>query len=97
MEIDRETGTISQSLVSRLRADLGGSRRRGSKPQTSSEITRAVADTKRGRRTNREQLLHQIEGDLDRMIFALMKVGGLEDVEAVLRRARRTVVLSQEA
>src|SRR5262249_28756023 len=38
-----------------------------------------------------------VEGDIDRLIFKLMVVGGLEEVEDALRRGRRVVGRSHKA
>ena len=41
--------------------------------------------------------LAEIEGDIDRLIFKLMDVGGMEEIEDELRKARRLLYRSQQA
>jgi hypothetical protein len=53
----------------------------------------SLADRKAGLR-ERERVLAEIEGDLDRLIYKLIGVGGLEEVQDELRRVRRVVVRS---
>jgi hypothetical protein len=48
----------------------------------------------RTRSSSRERILEEAEGDIDRLIFKLMGVGGMEKVEDTLRLARRMVVRS---
>jgi hypothetical protein len=48
------------------------------------------------RRSASAQTLVALEGDLDRLIFQLMNVGGLEDVEELLRQARRVLARSHK-
>jgi hypothetical protein len=52
---------------------------------------------RKARKTDRERLLAEVEGDIDRLMFKLMKLGGLEAVEDALRSARRVVVRSHGA
>jgi hypothetical protein len=40
-----------------------------------------------------EWVLDDVEGELDRLIFKLMGIGGMEEVEDALRRVRRLVVV----
>jgi hypothetical protein len=44
-------------------------------------------------RSERGRLIDEIEGDIDRLIFRLMSVGGMAEVEDVLRNARRQLVV----
>lgn len=96
-------GTISKSLVSRLRAELGltgNLRERPVDPEVDYPVTTrtAVAASpvlrKPGRPSDRDRALAEIEADLDRTIFRLMAVGGFEKVEDELRRVRRLLVRS---
>jgi hypothetical protein len=57
----------------------------------------APAREKRVRGGDRERVLDEVEGELDRMIFRLIALGGLEPVEHALRSARRVIVRSQKA
>src|SRR5262249_43787210 len=47
--------------------------------------------------SDRDRLLEEVEGDIDRLIFKLMVIGEMEDVEVDLRRVRRLVVRSHQA
>jgi hypothetical protein len=49
---------------------------------------------KKPSRTDRTRLLEEVEGEIDRLIFRLMSVGGLAEVEDALRAARRRLVRS---
>ena len=103
-------GTISNSLVNRIRSDLGlsGNLRRKSalisgngtgktSPSRKPSTETARTPEKKGRPSNRMRSLAEIEGDIDRLIFKLMSVGGLEKVEDELRRVRRHVIRTHKA
>ena len=55
------------------------------------------ATGRKPRSGDRDQALAEIEGDIDRLIFKLMVVGGLEDIEDQLRKARRLLYRSSQA
>ncbi len=57
----------------------------------------AVAAKKAPRPSDNDRLLTEVEGDIDRLIFKLMVVSGLEDVEDALRSVRRKVVRSHKS
>jgi len=96
-------GTISPTLVYKARALLGltGNQRGKSKktrtaatgkkrgrPRT--EATAAVTGKPAGQpRGNRSTTLEDIEADIDRLIFKMMAIGDLTEIEDTLRRARR--------
>ena len=96
-------GTISRTLVDKTRASLGltGNFRgnKKSKAKTTStgkklgrprkETTAAVNGQPRGRKSNRSLALNELEADIDRLIFKVMGVGDLTEIEDSLRRARR--------
>jgi hypothetical protein len=106
-------GTISPTLVNKMRSELGlaGNLRVGpgqtkavatSKPASRDKKsggkakgkTRAAnVDTTKaegsGRRMPRTQALVQVEAEIDRLLFLVMKIGGLTDVEDSLRESRR--------
>jgi hypothetical protein len=103
-------GSISGTLVSMVRSELGlaGNRRgrpkgaenataRAAKPGGRSARpggTGAAPDVRWGHRSiDRERVLAEIEADIDRVIFRLMAVGGLGDVEDELRAVRRRLVV----
>jgi len=90
----RMPGTISTALVNKIRSDLGLSGNLRGKPTAtrlrSSEkttVTRKPAVQPRGRTT----LLMAVEEEIDRLIFTVMGIGNLHEVETILREARRTV------
>jgi hypothetical protein len=47
-------------------------------------------------RTGRGRLLAEMEGDIDRLIFRLMRVGGMEQIEDQLRKVRRLLYRSSQ-
>jgi hypothetical protein len=105
-------GSISTSLVNKLRSDLeltgnlrgrpgdsagagkkaasGKKRGRPRKATAPADATDAPATVYRGRNARQNRLV-AIEADIDRLLFKVMDVDGLSDVEDSLRRARRTV------
>jgi hypothetical protein len=99
------TGTISTTLVNKMRASLGLSGSLGPQSRTSSTTTarrreRPVKGTlapvdgkpsglQRGRRSNRTTILMALEEGMDRLIFGVMGIGNLPEVESALRDARR--------
>jgi hypothetical protein len=117
-------GSVSPTLVSKLRSDLGlaGNLRSRSKtkegngaieapkasppkgrftpksygkPRAQANGTHAAsAPETKPRSSDRERILEEAEGDIDRLIFKLMDVGGMGEVEEALRRARRMLVRS---
>jgi len=86
-----KTGKISVALVNKLRAALGltGNLRK-TKKKYSVRIAAAgkVASTD-GRRSSAASDFERVEGELDRLLFKVMGIEGMEGVESVLRRARR--------
>jgi hypothetical protein len=107
-------GTISPTLVNKMRSELGlaGNLRVGpgqtkavatSKPasrdkkksggKAKGKSRAANVDTTKaegsGRRMPRTQALVQVEAEIDRLLFLVMKIGGLTDVEDSLRESRR--------
>lgn len=101
-------GTISRTLVDKMRALLGltGNQRSKSKKVRTSARGNSTSDGKkpgrprkepmaaingqpRGRKSNRSLALTELEGDIDRLIFKVMGVGDLTEIEDSLRRARR--------
>ena len=106
-------GTISPTLVNKMRSELGlaGNLRVGpgqtkavatSKPairdkksggKAKGKSRAANVDTTKaegsGRRMPSTQALVQVEAEIDRLLFLVMKIGGLTDVEDSLRESRR--------
>ena len=97
-------GTISTALVYKVRASLGltgnlsGKTKKpkamttstGKKPgRPREEPTAPVTGQPRGRKSNRSLALNELEADIDRLIFKVMGVGDLTEIETTLREARR--------
>jgi hypothetical protein len=93
------TGTISSALVDKIRASMGltGNRRAKSAPAptTTGRATAAVnqqhASLPQDRNSERTSALLHVETEIDRLIFTVMGIGNLPEVETVLRDARRKV------
>ncbi len=93
-------GTISNSLVNKLRSEMGFAgnlhRKKGRKSKTAGQkrgrpagaAERAVSqsETRGGDRYN---LLADMEADIDRLIFKAMRIGSLPHIEESLRETRR--------
>ncbi len=98
-------GTISETLVYKARASLGltgnlsGKTKAAAEGKATStgkklgrprkEPTAAVTGQPRGRKSNRSLALNELEADIDRLIFKVMGVGDLTEIEDSLRQARR--------
>ncbi len=94
-------GTISRTLVDKMRALLGltGNLRGKTKTKTSStgkklgrprqELTAVGNGQPRGRKSNRSLALNELEADIDRLIFKVMGIGDLTQIEDSLRQTRR--------
>ena len=102
-------GTISTSLVYKARASLGltgnlSEKTKKSKAKTTStgkklgrlrnEPTAPVTGQPRGRKSARTLALTELEADIDRLIFKVMGVGDLTEIEDSLRRARRLLYVT---
>jgi hypothetical protein len=106
-------GTISPTLVNKMRSELGlsgnlrvapdqtkavatskpasrdkksGGKAKGKSRAANMDTTKAEGS---GRRMPRTQALVQVEAEIDRLLFMVMKIGGLTDVEDSLRESRR--------
>ena len=98
-------GTISTALVYKTRASLGltgnlsGKTKAVAEGKTTStgkkpgrprkEPTAPVTGQPRGRKSNRSLALTELEADIDLLIFKVMGVGDLTEIEDSLRQARR--------
>lgn len=101
-------GTISGSLIYKIRTKEGLTGRRGAKGRGAGKKGRAkssprvagasepMAETSKplDRRTNRVRVVAEVEADIDRLIFKLMGVGGMEEIEDELRKVRRLLYRS---
>ena len=99
------TGTISRTLVDKMRAHLGftGNRTRTTKKRPSRSTARKTTATTtgisassngvetRGRRSTRTTVLMAVEEEIDRLIFAVMGIGNFPEIETALRQVRRLV------
>ena len=96
-------GTISETLVYKARASLGltgnlsgkTKQPRGKATPTGKkrgrprkEPTAPVTGQPRGRKSARTLALTELEADIDRLIFKVMGVGDLTEIEDSLRQAR---------
>ncbi len=111
-------GTISETLVNKMRSDLGlTGNLRGGRPKNSARATAEkpkYTGKKRGRKPksalptstappsngkhvaepraksgSRTSQLTSLEADIDVLLFKVMNLGGLEEIENSLRRTRR--------
>jgi len=95
-------GTISDTLVNKMRASLGltGNIRANSKKHKTGvtgktresprqQTTAAVNVQPRGSNSARTVVLNDLEADIDRLLFKVMGMGDLTEIEDSLRRARR--------
>ncbi len=98
-------GTISETLVYKTRASLGLTGNLSGKTKAATEgeatptgkkrgrprkeFTAPVTGQPRGRKSNRSLALNELEADIDRLIFKVMGVGDLTEIETTLREARR--------
>jgi hypothetical protein len=107
-------GTISETLVNKMRSEMGlagnlrGGRPKGSKSATSERPK--YTGKKRGRKPksaqvapsngrsveeprartgSRQNQLTALEADIDLLLFKVMNLGGLEEIETSLRKTRR--------
>ena len=90
-------GPIISSLVSHLRSKMGltGKKRgRSAKGKVTGTIPEPT-DVRKPRSVGRDAALAEIEGDIDRLIFKLIAVGGMEEIEDELRKVRRRLIMSQ--
>jgi hypothetical protein len=71
--------------ASRTKPSTG--KRRGRKPKETTPAT--TGGETRGRGSARTQALHEVETEIDRLLFKVMGVGDLTEIEDSLRRARR--------
>ena len=103
-------GTISETLVYKTRASLGltgnlsGKTKAAAEGKATStgkklgrprkEPTAPVTGQPRGRKSTRTLALTELEADIDRLIFKVMGVGDLTEIEDSLRQARRLLYVS---
>lgn len=89
-------GPISSALVSNLRSEMGltGKKRGQSAKGKASGTTAEPTDVQRPRSGGRDAAVAEIEGDIDRIVFRLMALGGMEEIEDELRKLRRLLYRS---
>jgi hypothetical protein len=91
------TGTIGKTIVYKVKSSLGlTGNLRGSTTKTRTGVTakeraRSRVETRPTvqQRVNRPTALDGIEADIDRLIFKVMAMGDLTEIEDSLRRTRR--------
>ena len=99
-------GTISTTLVNKTRALLGltgnlrgkseakattGKKRGRPRKDTTVVVTVTPVLPTRGRKSDRTNSLLEVEAEIDRLIFTVMGIGELPEVESLLRDARRKI------
>jgi hypothetical protein len=92
-------GTISKAVVDKMRASLGltgnvrGKARKRKTSATGKKLGRPREETTATvsvqPRVNRSTVLDDIEVEIDRLLFKVMAIGNLIEIEDSLRRARR--------
>ena len=91
-------GTISKTIIYKVKSSLGltGNLQKsktsanGKKPGTPRKvITASVSEQPRGNNSPRTDVLNDLEADIDRLLFKVMGIGSLTEIEDSLRRARR--------
>ena len=103
-------GTISETLVYKTRASLGLTSNLSGKTKAAAEgkatptgkrlgrprkePTAPVTGKPRGRKSARTLALTELEADIDRLIFKVMGVGDLTEIEDSLRLARRMLYVT---
>jgi hypothetical protein len=90
-------GPISSALVSHLRSEMGltgKKRRRPAKGKATGTIPEPTSERK-PRSASRDRVLDEIEGDIDRLIFKLIALGGMAEIEDEIRKVRRRLILGQ--
>jgi uncharacterized protein (DUF433 family) len=98
------TGTISTALVDKIRASMGltgrlrakskptpatTGKKRGRPPKSSNTpVSEKHAFSPQSKKSDRTSALLHVEAEIDRLIFTVMAIGELLEVETVLRDAR---------
>jgi hypothetical protein len=72
-------------------------KRRRSANGKASGLQTTPATERKPRSGGRDKAIAEIEGDIDRLIFKLMDVGGMEEIEGGLRKVRRLLYRSSQA
>jgi hypothetical protein len=90
----------SESAVAEKRPYTG--KKRGRKPKSAGSNGHEAAgngrsfDAPKGKTGGRQAQLSLIEAEIDRLLFRVMHIGGLEDIEDSLRRTRRLLYQAVE-
>lgn len=103
-----KSGTISGTLISKMRSHLGltgnlrgrprkgtkvvPGKKRGPRPKGLETSTAAAGRVEtRGRKSNRDKALLELESEIDRLLFRIMEMGSMPEIEKGLRDARRLI------
>jgi len=71
-------------------------KRRGRRPKGEAAEAPTMARTEtRGRKSNRDRALIELESEIDRLLFKTMEMGGMPEIEQGLRDARRLLYAAQ--
>jgi hypothetical protein len=88
-----ESNGIPESATTRSRGPKRKKRGRPAKSKAS-EIVAEPTPERKPRTVGRDGALAEIEADIDRLIFKLIALGGMEEVEDELRKVRRLMYRS---
>jgi hypothetical protein len=85
------TGNLRGKSETSTKATTTG-RRRGRPPKDTAVVFTVIpAGQPRGRKSDRTHALLGVEAEIDRLIFTVMRIGNLTEIETALREARRRV------
>ena len=95
---DEGSGVVARKVEATRSAPKTSSAKATGKARAEAGVTTAAPEKERkSKPDDRERMLTDVEGDIDRIIFKLMVIGGLERIEDELRSVRRTVTRSHQA
>jgi hypothetical protein len=94
LRVRRRRGSVKRTKHAKHVGTLGRGRGRPKmRAETAAVVVHHAEPTHRG---SSARTLVELERELDHLIFQLMNVGGLDEVETLLRQARRILVRSHE-
>jgi hypothetical protein len=80
----------------KMRRGGRGGRTAGAAVPASARGNGAIAGAGAAAAGDRDQVIQDLEGDLDRILFQVMGLGGLAEVEELIRRSRRLLILGSQ-